>query len=229
MDTSLVNSTSNLAGAPAASGTSKSALGKDDFLKLMIAQLQNQDPLQPVDNQAFVAQMAQFSSVEQLHNVNDQLGNLLLAQNAGNQMSFASMVGKDVLFNTDGVTLVPGQPAQVQATLADPADKVSALVTDASGKVVRTLPLGARQAGAVAVSWDGRDDNAQPLPAGDYKVTVSAYKASGAKVDVTERARGTVTGVKYQDGVAQLLVGGHAVALSDVVEIDQRQTTNPGA
>ncbi|BDG07974.1 flagellar hook assembly protein FlgD [Anaeromyxobacter paludicola] len=228
MDTSAVNSTANIAGTTATT-TGKSTLGKDDFLKLMLAQLQNQDPTQPVDNQAFVAQMAQFSSVEQLQNVNDQLGNLLLAQNSGNQMSFASMVGKDVLFNTDGVTLVPGQAAQVQASLADSADKVSAVITNASGKVVRTIQLGARQAGDLAVSWDGRDDDAQALPAGDYKIAVSAYKANGDKVGVTERSTGTVTGVRYENGAALLLVGGRKVPLSDVLEIDQHQATSTNA
>src|SRR5918911_1658535 len=97
------SSASAASGSSSATPTSKTELGKDDFLKLLTAQLANQDPLQPVDNQAFIAQLAQFSSVEQLQGVSSRLDTLLLATASANQMNTASLVGKDVSFSADGV------------------------------------------------------------------------------------------------------------------------------
>src|SRR5690242_15281966 len=90
------------------------SLGKDAFLKLLTAQLANQDPLAPVDNTAFIAQLAQFSSVEQLQNVSSRLDSLLLATASANQLSTASLVGKDVGFKADGVDLAAGASSSMQ-------------------------------------------------------------------------------------------------------------------
>src|SRR6266540_5547596 len=97
--------------------TATKGLGKDDFLKLLTAQLANQDPLQPVDNQAFIAQLAQFSSVEQLQNLTSRLDTLLLATASTNQMSTASLVGKDVAFKADGVDVAAGVSSPLQIKL----------------------------------------------------------------------------------------------------------------
>ncbi len=196
----------------------QTTLGKDDFLKLLITQLSNQDPLQPVDNQAFIAQLAQFSSVEQLQGLSGQLDTLLLAQASANQMNTASLVGKEVLYRTDTIELKAGQPAALQARLEAPA-RLTAIVQDASGKTVRTIPLGRREAGAVDLAWDGLDDAGNPLPAGSYKVVLAAVDDAGAAVGVEMRARGRVDAVNFDGNSPLLLVGAARVKLSDVIEI----------
>ena len=109
-------SSSSSATASNASNTSaaQNELGKDAFLKLLTAQLANQDPLEPVDNQAFIAQLAQFSSLEQLQGVSSRLDSLLLAVGSSNQLGAASLVGKDVTFKTSGFDLEEGTAPALQ-------------------------------------------------------------------------------------------------------------------
>jgi flagellar basal-body rod modification protein FlgD len=206
-------------GAPAPSAPTKD-LGKDEFLRLLTTQLANQDPLSPMDNQAFIAQLAQFASVEQLRDVGQRLDTLLVAQAAANQMSTATLVGKDVRFRTSSVELVAGQPASITATLPSAAE-VTAAIRDATGRTVRTLPLGHRSAGDLAVAWDGHDERGTPMPAGSYTVEISGVTRDGSRIAAELRASGRVTGVEFTDGAARLLVGTTRVPLPDVLEIHQ--------
>lgn len=215
--------TSTAAGATAQGGsatTPSNALGKDDFLKLLTAQLANQDPLQPVDNQAFVAQLAQFSSLEQMQNVTARLDSLLSATTTSTQVTAASLVGKAVTYDAGGVDLTAGQPAAMQVQLGGAAT-VTAVIQDASGRTVRTLALGAHAAGTFDLSWDGLDGSGGALPSGHYTVALSAKDATGASVAVQGLAKGTVQGVQVGTGGTSLVVGGTTVNLSDVIEITQ--------
>jgi flagellar basal-body rod modification protein FlgD len=204
------------------SGSSK--LGKDEFVKLLLAQLAHQDPTSPVDSQAFVAQLAQFSQVELASNANADLERMLVGQAAQQQTSVVNLVGKDILYKSDAVELTEGGPAHIQATLSGPAANVTALVTDDTGKVVRTIKLGAQTAGALDVPWDGRDENGNTKPAGSYHVTVTAADASGSSVAVESRGQAHVTGVSFEDGVPVLLAGSTHIQLAEVIQISERNT-----
>src|SRR5512141_1710679 len=118
--------TSSLADLPAvgepSARTAKNTLGKDDFLKLLTTQMQHQDPLNPMDNTQFVAQLAQYSSVEELQNVGSRLDTLLVAEATTNQLGAASLVGRQVLYRTDQVQLTSGTPAPIQVSLDTAAD-----------------------------------------------------------------------------------------------------------
>ena len=199
-------------------------LGKNEFLKLLMAQLANQDPLKPVDNQAFIAQLAQLSSVEQLQGIGTKLDTLAVAQASANQLQTAALVGKEVLFRTDQVHL-DGKPISAEARLAGDADTVVAVVTDASGNVVRTLPLGARKSGTVQIAWDGRDERGGSLPPGDYHLALHATRPDGTPVQADLRARGTVDGVTFEEDAPVLIVGTLHVKLSDVAQIVKSPTT----
>jgi flagellar basal-body rod modification protein FlgD len=220
MATTAISSTTPGPTPTAVAATGSQALGKDEFLKLLTAQLANQDPLQPVDNQAFIAQLAQFSSVEQLQGLSSRLDTLLLATASANQMSTASLVGKDVAFKADGADVAGGVASPVQVNLPVRAT-VTAVIQDASGRTVRTLPLGARDAGTFDLGWDGRDQNGAALPAGHYTVKLSAKGADGTDVQAAARSRGRVTGVSFDGDATQLLVGSAHVKLADVFEITQ--------
>jgi flagellar basal-body rod modification protein FlgD len=195
-------------------------LDENAFLKLLTAQLANQNPLSPVDNQAFVAQLAQFSSVEQLHALSSRLDTLLLATASQNQMTTASLVGKDVTYRATGIDLDGKSAPALQARL-EGQGTVTALVTDESGRTVRTLSLGSHAAGTFDLGWDGKGDAGQQLPPGHYTLELSARGADGAAVPVEARARGRVSGVSFDGDAAELLVGGNHVKLPDVVEITQ--------
>jgi flagellar basal-body rod modification protein FlgD len=206
---------------PAAPSGARDALGKDDFLRLLTAQLANQDPLKPVDNQAFVAQLAQFASLEQLHGVSDRLDSLVLASASQTQLGAASLVGRDVVFRADGLDVEPGSaPAPMQGTLAARA-AVTAVVQDSNGRAVRALSLGALEAGDFRLAWDGRDDRGNVVAPGRYTLTVTARADDGTLTPIDLRASGRVKGVDYSSGGPELVVGASRIKLSDVSQITQ--------
>jgi flagellar basal-body rod modification protein FlgD len=193
-------------------------LGKDAFLRLLTTQLRQQDPLNPMDSQAFVAQLAQFSQLEQLEGVGSRLDTMLVGQASANQLQTASLVGREVLFKSDGVHLESGQPASFEVTLDGASDQTVALVADASGRVVRTLDLGARGDTTFPVTWDGLDERGEALPTGEYVITVSAKK-DGADLNATTSVRALVTSIAFESQVPELVAGGRRVPLSDVLQI----------
>lgn len=215
--------TSTLAALPSVTGqvtpTAKNTLDKDSFLRLLTTQLQKQDPLSPMDSNAFVAQLAQFSSVEALENMGKKLDTLALGQANANQMAVPQMIGKEVLFTADQLALTKGQSSRFSVSLDGAADDTVAFISDKSGKVVRTLQLGSRAAGSFPVTWDGLDSAGNPSESGEYMLTVSASRRDGAAVGTLTSVRGVVTGVSFEGSVPQLLVGGQVVQLGEVTEI----------
>jgi flagellar basal-body rod modification protein FlgD len=199
--------------------TGSTALGKDEFLKLLVAQLANQDPTNPQDSTAFVAQLAQFSSLEQQQNTVNRLDTLLLGQATANQTAASTFIGKNVTYQSGQIQLSQGSAPAVQMTLSAPADQVTVAVSDGSGNVVRTMKMGAAAAGDLAVTWDGTDNNGNVLPDGSYTIAPSAVDASGNPVPITLATAGTVSGVVFHGGVPYLQVGGGLISMSSVVSI----------
>lgn len=199
----------------------KTKLGKDDFLKLLMTQVSSQDPLNPMDNEAFVAQLATFSNLEQLQTANTSLNNLLTAQVANNSTTAASLVGKVASFKTDSVALTSGVSTTINASLTGDAAAVTTTISDSNGKVVRTLRGPGASKGELQIPWDGKDDGGNPLPSGTYKVAVAANDLTGASVAVSHQGKGLITGVSFEDGVPKLISGGLKISLTDVTEIQQ--------
>lgn len=194
-------------------------LGRDQFLQLLVTQLGNQDPTQPLDSHEFVAQLATFANVEQLEGVGSRLDALIIAQAAGNQTAVATLVGKDVVYQSDTVRLEGEAGASIGYELEGPAEKVTVTITDENGNVVRTIEGGPGVEGGNQLAWDGRNDDGELLPPGDYKVRVAAEDASGESVGATSRGRARVSAVSFENGYPELVVNGVRVKLSDVVEI----------
>lgn len=195
-------------------------LGKDEFLKLLMAQLANQDPLSPMDGQAFVAQLAQFATVEQLQGSSQRLDGLLMAQAAGNQLSAASLVGKEATFANDQVSFDGENACGIAGSLPKKAATVTAVIKDANGKTVRTMDLGSQPAGRLSAAWDGRDDSGNLVAKGDYTVQLTAADAEGKSIDLEAWGRGRIDGVSFENGYAELLVGDARIKLADVLEIN---------
>lgn len=213
----------NLPSSPPTSATpmGSRALGKNEFLKLLTTQLANQDPLSPTDNQAFIAQLAQFAAVEQAEATNSRLDSLIVAQAASNQTSVANLVGKDIIYKTDTVVVSTGTAASIQGELAADAKQVNAIITDSNGKVVRTLTLHDVKAGTVDFAWDGLDGNGGQVAAGTYKVKLTAADAHDKSVTFESRGRARATGVTFKAGYPELILNGVRVKLSDIIQIDE--------
>ena len=154
----------------------------DMFLRLMTAQLKNQDPLQPLDGTEFVAQLAQFSGVEQQIKTNERLDTLLGALTRSAAEVSLGFLGRTVETASSKVELAEGTPAAFAFEVDRPATKAVALVTDANGIEVRKLDVDASTLGRREVLWDGHDGVGNPLAPGVYTIRVQIYDDAGKKV-----------------------------------------------
>ncbi len=192
---------------------------QDDFLKLLIAQLQNQDPLNPMDNQQFAAQLATFNSLGQLISINEKLGGMQNAQAAAEQFNAASLIGKEIASGGNTVSLASGGTAKIGYQLGANASRVVIGIHGAGGKLVRQIEAGAQSAGEKSAVWDGRDSSGRQLAAGLYNFDVSAFDANGKAVAASARMKGVVTGVKFDGSEPVLQIGDVDVPLSSVTGV----------
>ncbi len=204
-------------------------LGKDDFLKLLTVQLQNQDPMEPQDNTEMVAQLAQFSSLEQLENMNQNLASsldldLILTQ-VLNNTSAAGLIGKSVLANGNAVEVAAaGDDTTVNFDLAANADSLTVTIYDESGALVRTIEHGGMEAGRQSLEWDGKDSAGNDVAAGAYTFKVAATDGEGNSIDVSPLVMGSVDVVKFVNGEAVLVLDGVEVSISEIIEIYREET-----
>lgn len=204
-------------------------LGKDDFLRLLVAQLRNQDPLSPVKAEDFAAQLAQFSSLEQLQNINTNLQNnlemdLLLNQALNNTLA-TTLIGNKIKAIGNSLNKSAGEDTEIHFRLASAAQKVTINITDANGVVVRTLELSGQSSGDHSLEWDGKDNSGNELSDGVYQFSVTAQDGSGNDVGALTFTTGVIDGIRYNNGAAMLILGDIEVNMSDVFEIG----FNPGA
>lgn len=209
------------------SSGSNSVLGQMDFLNLLMIQLAYQDPMNPIDSQEFSAQLAQFSQLEQITQMNENLDaslqtNLILAQSVNNTMA-ATMIGKDVVAYGNEIELVEGEETVINYNLSGSAQTVSIQVKNEAGVTVRTIEAGPQSSGDQQVIWDGLDDDGDELPPGVYTFSVSAKTSSGTAVQSTTYTCGTINGVSYVEGMAEFMIGQMQIALGDIYKIVESQ------
>ncbi|MFH1851035.1 MAG: flagellar hook capping FlgD N-terminal domain-containing protein [Candidatus Neomarinimicrobiota bacterium] len=196
------------------------------FLTLLVEQLKNQDPLEPMDNQEFVAQMAQFSSLEELQSINSNLAestelDLILTQSINNTMA-ATLIGKEISALGDHLAYNGDDPVNVQYHLGDYAEQVSVTIRDADNQVVRVLTEDSGlAAGSQTLNWDGRDAEGNRLEAGTYAVEITAKDGNGNSIEATTMMTGIVSSVRFESGNAILVVSDIEISYADVLEISQ--------
>jgi flagellar basal-body rod modification protein FlgD len=193
-------------------------LGQDDFLRLLVTQLQNQDPLKPVENQEFVAQLAQFSQLEQSAKQVKLLEENIAAQAASLQFSMLPLVGREVRFDGALVQLEDG-PVPMHFTLSQDAAAVGVSLVDGTSKVIRTITLGPQQAGETTVNWDGRDQNGAPAAPGFYQFAVTALDARGEAISAATTSTMRVTGVRMEEGQPRVMVGNFTLEPEHIIEL----------
>lgn len=203
-------------------GSRADTLDQLDFLQMLMAQMRNQDPMSPMDSQEYAAQLAQFSSVQELTKIKESLDesinmNLLMTQSINGNLA-AALVGKTVRAQNNTVS-IDGSGADLRFTLGSAATNVEIQVLDSSGEVVRTISGNAQSAGDAAEYWDGRDDSGNRVPNGNYTFNVTATDAEGSEVVAATYITGVVTAINYANGEVTLTVNGQQLYLGDIMSV----------
>jgi flagellar basal-body rod modification protein FlgD len=215
------NKTSDGLASAAGSASGNKALGKDAFLQLLVTQLKNQNPLEPQDNGEFVAQLAQFSSLEGITTLNDTVTGLASNYNSSQALQASSLVGRSVI--APGDKAVVDTTKSLSGTVVIPTSVASASlkITDADGKTVRTIDLGSQKAGNASFIWDGKNDAGVTVPAGTYTFGAST-SIDGQSVALITNLPATVNSVTISQTGGELmlnLAGLGSIALSKVQTI----------
>ena len=196
----------------------KKDLGKDDFLKLLVTQLKHQDPMNPMESQEFSAQLAQFSSLEQLFGMNKTLMDIQKSLSANENENILDYIGKVVKTSDNKVFITGGIIDSSVYSLNSSAD-VNISVYDALGSEIRSISAGLKSPGEHSIGWDGRDNRGNMVSDGVYTIKINAADQTGASVSADVYHTGEVTGVTHQNSIPYLMVGKKLVLPDEVVEI----------
>jgi len=197
-------------------------LGRDAFLRLLTTQLQNQDPLSPMENEAFVAQLAQFSSVEGIKGMQSSLETMVSSMRSDQLLSGANLVGRTVGLGSSGVQAAGGLATNIEIDLPESANNVALnIIDDSTGRVVYEGNLGPQDAGTVLATWNGTSTNGQPLLRGSYSFVAIAENGA-RRVQQSAQAVGQVNSVVWNPTTQTMnleLSGGAKVTMADIERI----------
>ena len=215
-----IRTTAQDAQAKLTAQTGQGAMGQKDFLTLFTTQLKNQDPLDPVKNEAFVAQLAQFSQLEATTNMSQSLGNFVNSMSSNQMLSGANLIGKKVSVADGPAQLTSGNPVQGVVSLPDGASGITMNVYDAKGILVSTVTAGPQTAGDMTWAWDGKDQAGNQLPDGIYCFKATAV-SQGVQTAPVVSTMASVIGVSQQPDKTELLQfnGGKTMKLADALRI----------
>ena len=217
-----VNNASQFSSSGATTAGGPSEANQDMFFKLLITQLQNQDPTNPMDGTEFTAQLAQFSQLEKLDTMNSSLDYLQLYLASLNNAQTVDFIGKEITARGDAVELDANGSANLSYILAGDAHTVTIEIVDQNKEVVRTLEQGPQNAGDQTVKWDGNDSSGNHAGPGVYTFTITANDANGGDVGATTLLTGIVDSVTFEDGITYLLVGARRVTIGDIITVEDQ-------
>lgn len=220
MITSVANDTGGMQATATDAKKKEAAMGKDQFLTLLLAQLKNQDPLSPMENSDFTAQMAQFSSLEQLFNVNDNLEGLQTLAASQNGTQALNLIGKEIEASGDSVHVgTDGSVSPISFEMPGDANNVTVSIFDENEQLVNVIEAGSLSAGGQTVEWNGRNNNGAPVKSGLYSYTVNAIDGTGDVLTVDTFTRGIVDAISMKNGITLLHVGGQRFMMSDIKQV----------
>jgi len=204
-----------------AKGKDLKTLGKDDFLHLLITQLQHQDPLNPMESTEFTTQLAQFTSLEELGNINDNLAGLKSSQDLMSNNQTVELIGKKVVARGNSINAAGGVSNELWFK-PDPGVKdIYINIYDSTGGFVRSLESEIQGAGIQNVEWDGTDQSGNSMLDGTYYFEITGADTNGNSIPVTPLTKGLVTGVSFRDDTVYIAVGDIEIPFKDLMEITQ--------
>lgn len=200
---------------------SNDELGQNEFLNLLVAQLNNQNPLEPQENGEFIAQLAQFSTVEGIEELNGTVGSLLSSYQSSQALQASSLVGRKVIVPTDKAVVDTAETFKASLVLPESSSNVYVNVYDSNGSVVNRINLGEQTAGSVSFMWDGTHSDGSQMPPGTYTFEAQASYADGTKGLYTLLPANVDSVTLGQDQLILNLAGLGSVPLSSVQVIGQ--------
>lgn len=220
--------------AQQASNTSSSALSSlskdlDNFLVILTTQLQNQDPLSPMDSNEFTNQLVQFANVEQSIAQTQKLEEMINLQKSTELTNAVSYMGKNVKVDHNEFSYKSGDIQELEYTLPEEAKTATMFVMNSDGNIVYSTPVETGK-GSHSVQWDAKDVAGNPMPTGEYFFEVKAVNAEAGEIeDISYAHSGTVNAVEYGEGSATLKVGNVSVDLGKVIAVSTPASTAPAA
>ncbi|UCE67779.1 MAG: flagellar hook capping protein [Candidatus Zixiibacteriota bacterium] len=210
-----------------------SNLGKNDFLNLLVTQLRYQDPLEPMQDSDFVAQLAQFSSLEQLSNISTTLGystelDYILSQTIANTMA-TTIIGKEVVADGNAIYHEYGADSRICFELEADAKNVEVKIYNETGSLVRVLSDQDLEKGMNHLDWDGKDNSGSSVAGGEYTFEITAKDSSDESVGVQTRIVGIVESVRYENGKGYLIINGQKIEMSDIIEVNLPDGSDNGS
>lgn len=207
------------------SAASSKQLGVGNFMTLFTTQLKYQDPTNPMQSYELAAQLAQFSSVEELTKLNSTMKEIENFLTSLTNSEMVNLIGKEVTGINNTLRLTDGQTSSASFDVGSPAN-VTVRIYNEDGALVRTMASGQQTAGNHAISWDGRNDRGDRLANGNYTFKVEAVGADGNAVTAIPRIRGTVYSLKFENGTQLVLGGPNGIKLpaNEVTDITQPVT-----
>jgi flagellar basal-body rod modification protein FlgD len=207
----------------------KKALGKDDFLRIMISQMKNQDPTNPFKAEQMASEMAQFASVEQLQNINSNIGKLAVQNQPAERMALTNLIGKTITVDRERFAHVENSPDSIGFNLPKDASKLKVMILSDTGETVLERDLGARKKGEGSFAWDGLKSNSLPARTGNYFLKLDARDEHDVRIGIQTQGKARVMGVSFEGTEALVLVGDRKnqqkISMKSVVKIE---TDEPG-
>lgn len=201
-------------------GLSKRTVTQEEFLKILITQLKNQDPINPMESQDFLAQLATLNSLDQLIGINGKLSSVQSEQAFASRLEATSLIDKEITAEGNQVSLDEAGQAEIHYSLLAEATRIAVNITDSNGSLVRVLEAGGQGAGDQTLLWDGKDTGGNSVAPGVYTFEVNAFDIKGKQVSVTTRVQGSVTGVNLTGSVPVLEVGGIQIPINAVNKVE---------
>lgn len=195
-------------------------LGKDAFMSLLLTQMKNQDPTNPLKSHEMAAQLAQFTSLEKLNNINEGIDKLRKDNQPDHNFQALAFIGKTVVMDNSKIArMEETETHDLRFSLPADSQKANIEIKDANGAVIRKMEMKNLKAGANSLTWNGKTEEGATAPKGDYTLAVEAFGSNGKKLYVQTKAEGVITGVNFTAHGAQLLMGKQVISLADVKTI----------
>ncbi|OIO04818.1 MAG: hypothetical protein AUJ49_02210 [Desulfovibrionaceae bacterium CG1_02_65_16] len=217
---STVSPTSSNSSASTISTTHSTTLDQSDFITILLAQLEYQDPNNPMDDKEMAAQLVQYSSLQMLTNINSSLTTLVSDNSTDTITAGANYIGKSIKSTGYNLTVSNGTVSTLYYSLGESVTDATANIYDSDGDIICSVPIGSKGKGDYSFVWDGKDTNGNTCADGTYGIIIKANNAEGDSVVVQSQISGVVTGVKSSSGTIYLeLQDGRTVELSKVTEV----------